>query len=73
MKAPFSRCLYCKGSGWESTHVQCKHCDGVGFFNVPIGPTSHRPGSKQRIAVMAARVRRGKNALHSKDAPCKSH
>lgn len=85
-KAPLTKCLYCRGTGFElkqkhrkrwsmpeiiKTLKPCKYCDTVGFFNVPIGPTWHRPGSNERIAIMATRYSRGKPLFHEKDVPCK--
>jgi len=50
--------------------LSCPECTGVGFIGVPIGEPSfiaHRPGSVERVAIMAARYRAGLTVMPGRD------
>ena len=65
MKQPYEeqgdhhRCPKCDGTGMGSNRMVCAHCFN-GMVNVDYeGPTTHPPGSRERIAVYAARSAAG--------------
>ncbi len=62
VKARF--CKACNGKGWqpEDQHQRtyCRTCGGVGDYTIdPNKPTSHPPGSNEKVLVMGARYRAG--------------
>jgi hypothetical protein len=74
----FQRCLNCGKEGFDpgvvgiykSHEIHCRYCEAQGCFNVPVGPTNHRPGSWQKIAILAERYSRKMPLWHSKDRSC---
>ncbi len=78
MKAAFQRCIHCGKKGMPpgvvvkkaSHEIHCQYCKGQGCFNVPVGPTQHRPGSWQKIAVLGERLSRKMPLFHVGDRSC---
>jgi len=73
-------CPECGGSGVGERHVVgharnrqfrsvwCRHCDGVGWIGIdPRAGTTARPGSNEKIAVLAARCRAELPLIHDAD------
>lgn len=67
-------CPECKGTGEElqgNVAYQrsfCRPCGGVGFVDMPLGPTPYKPGTSMKIGVMAARYEAGLPLYHEADA-----
>lgn len=67
-------CSECHGTGEElqgNVAYQrsfCRPCGGVGFVDMPLGPTTAMPGTTMKISAMAARYEAGLPLYHEKDA-----
>lgn len=67
-------CPECNGTGEElqgNVAYQrsfCRPCGGVGFVDMPLGPTDAMPGTTMKIAAMAARYEAGLPLYHECDA-----
>jgi hypothetical protein len=74
----FQRCINCGKKGFapgvvgkhKSHEIHCRYCKAQGCFNVPVGPTNHRPGSWQKIAILAERYSRKMPLFHVGDRSC---
>lgn len=67
-----AECGACRGRGAlvakaTSPPKFCERCAGAGFLGVPVGPTTARPGSRWKVAVLAARYARGLELWHAGD------
>lgn len=67
-------CEVCGGTGEElqgNVAYQrsfCQPCKGIGFVDMPLGPTPYKPGTSMKIGVMAARYEAGLPLYHAMDA-----
>lgn len=60
--AGLTPCGVCEGSGdtdKTKNRKWCDACHGIGYLDMPTGPTQAKPGSDFKIAVLAARYEEG--------------
>jgi hypothetical protein len=61
--------VYCAYNRWTQERVPCAPCDGIGMIDVPFEePCPFAPGSKEKMAWLAARYHRGHDLWHEADA-----
>ena len=67
-------CSECGGTGLETQgnaawqHSFCEPCKGIGFVDMPLGPTTAMPGTTMKISAMAARYEAGLPLFDARDA-----
>ena len=67
-------CSECGGTGLEPQgnaawqHSFCEPCKGIGFVDMPVGPTTAMPGTSMKISAMAALYQAGLPLYHAGDA-----
>lgn len=67
-------CPECNGTGEETQgnvayqRSFCQPCKGIGFVDMPVGPTDAMPGTTMKISAMAARYDAGLPLFDARDA-----
>ena len=67
-------CPHCDGTGEEKQgnvayqRSFCRPCNGIGFVDMPLGPTTAMPGTTMKISAMAARYEAGLPLFDARDA-----